>query len=142
MRHIRSIIYSCFNGLALPKLGCQHICLRVVLWKSHLLKVKSRQMLRIQDSEWITKNTVLNVTLAAISQGSYLGMHPLPLWLQISKESPIIFLFYFYHHLTLLVVSFYNVPQLLLWEARNKPIKTLQNWNCLRKRKKKKKRDI
>lgn len=63
---IRSVIYAGFSGLAFPKLGWQRICLCTVLWKSHLLKVKSGQMHK--DSEWITKNPAFNVTLSAIAK--------------------------------------------------------------------------
>lgn len=66
MRRIRSVIYAGFTGLAFPKPGWQCICLRTVLWKSHLLKVKSRQMCK--DSEWITKNAAFNVSFSAIAK--------------------------------------------------------------------------
>lgn len=66
MRHIRALIYAGFSGLALPKPGWQSICLCTELWKSHLLKVKSRQMCK--DSEQITKNPAFHRIFPAIVQ--------------------------------------------------------------------------
>lgn len=63
MRRIRAVIDAGFSGLVFPKPGWQQICLRTVLWKSHLLKVKARQICK--DSEWITKNPAYSVTFSA-----------------------------------------------------------------------------
>lgn len=135
MRHIRSVIYSSFSGLAFPKPGWQHICLHTVLWKSHLLKVKSRQMCK--DLEWITKNSA-ECNTCCHSKWSYLDADFLPLWWKIRNGSPNFLLFFFF---------FFKSPSYIPWgqhllfltafvmrEARNKIIKICHwIWNIWKK---------
>lgn len=111
MRHIRSVIYSSFSGLAFPKPGWQHICLRTVLWKSHLLKVKSRQMCK--DLEWITKNSA-ECNTCCHSKWSYLDADFLPLWWEIRNGSPnfLLFFFFFFYYFTF---YYFRLSPLLLF---------------------------
>lgn len=110
MRHIRSVIYSSFSGLAFPKPGWQHICLRTVLWKSHLLKVKSRQMCK--DLEWITKNSA-ECNTCCHSKWSYLDADFLPLWWKIRNGSPNFLLFFFFFFWSFSGQKYKNLREIL-----------------------------